>query len=149
MLPGAVEAPRGAGAADLDIGGLVGADRRVVARNIRNSGERLMQLRLGGLQGLLLARHAFLDARDLGLDLLGLGLVALAHRLADLLGGGVAAFLESLKPGNQAAAGIVEGDQARSLSGQPALGEPLVEGFRVVADQFDVVHGDSYGRRML
>ena len=127
-------------AADLDIGGLIGPDRHIISREIGSGRERTVQGSLGGLEGLFFLRYAVLDARDFRLELIGPGLVALTHRLADLLRSGIAAFLQGLEPRNEATARVIESEELLRLLRQSALGEAFIESLRIVADGFDVVH---------
>ena len=80
-----------------DVAGLVLAVRHVIERNVGNDGQcrlkRLVELALD-----CLARgNEVLDRAHLGFKLLGAGLVARLHRLADFLRGGIAPGLRILQ----------------------------------------------------
>ena len=111
LLGREVELLRLAPATDLPVVRLVLAVDDVGQRQVGDHRERVVQgsdelalLFFGALQELLQLGH-------FRLQLVGRGRVLGAHRLADLLGGGVAAALGLLQPGLVAAAGIVQLDQ--------------------------------------
>ena len=101
------------------------------------------------LVGLALRRLALLDhvleARHLLHQGLGRRLVLARLGLADLLGGGVAARLRLLQFLNRGAALLVQAQNSiqRGLRiVETAVRQPLEKGVLVVADPFDVEHGE-------
>ena len=125
----------------LDIVGFIRTLRHVVGRQIRQDIQQVLQFFPGSALGLFPFGHRSLDFGDLGLECLGLLLVAPAHRLADGLGRFVAAALRLLDPGRGLALLGVECDDAVGLRFQPAAGKCRVECGGVGADKGDVVHG--------
>ena len=141
-----VDAARLADLAHLDIVVLVLADRHVVERHVGDHRqrvvERLVETTLLGLGAL----DEALDLADLGLQPLGQRHVLVAHRIADLLRGGVAAFLCLLQVDEMLAARLVPGDQvidggARLVLRPLALHQRIDKRLRFVANPFDVEHG--------
>ena len=124
---------------------LVGADRHVVRRNVGQFGQRALE------SGVEFALHGLgalqegLDLADLGLELLGQRHVLVAHGVADLLGGGVAALLALLQLAEMGAPVLVERHQFVDLGLRLVHGPlPLHQGFGesrgIVANPFDVEH---------
>ncbi len=84
-----------------------------------------------------------LEFRDLGHQLGGRRLVLGGLRLADLLGGRVAARLRLLQLGQVQPPRLVELKEFLRQRREPALLEAGVEGFGVVSDPLDVEHGNG------
>ena len=150
VLEGSVgEVARAAPAADLDVGGLVGAVRDVVHRQVGNALEQI-------LEGCVGHRGVGLELADLGLPLgdegaqpIELGLVAAGPGGADGLARVVPLGQRGLGGGDAGAAGAVEGQDLVGERREAAAGQRGVEGLRRLADQADVVHGDRSGSRAL
>ena len=100
---------------DLDIVVLIGSERHVIERYV---GEDRQHVPEGSVQ-IALTRLAFLDeglyVGHLGLQRFGLGRVAGAHRVADLLRGGIATFLLFLKFRQMQSSGLVGGNDPVDL----------------------------------
>ena len=128
-------------AVQFDIVRFVRALGHILCRQIGKDGEQVLQFFPGSVFRFFPFGHRSLDFGDLGLECLGLLLVALAHRLADGLGRFVAAALRLLDPGRGLALLGVECDDAVGLRFQPAAGKCRVECGGVGADKGDVVHG--------
>jgi len=97
----------------LDIGGLVGPDRHLGERQVGDD----LQCREKVCARLLLGRlglgHPILQRGNLGLERIGTGSVLRGHRLADFLGGRVAALLGGLQHADCRLARVIEADQRR------------------------------------
>ena len=137
------EVARVAPAADLDVGGLVGAVGDVVHRQVRDRQQQLAQRGVG-------LRRLGLEPGDLVLLVgderaqpLELRLVAARLGGADLAARGVALGERGLGGGDPGAAGLVERQDLVGDRRQAAAGEGGVEGVRLLADQADVVHGQG------
>ena len=146
MLLRGIGAARLADAAELDIVLFVGADRNVIQRDVGKHGQRVVQRAVELALARLAILDELLDGADLGLQFLGTRRVAGAHRIADLLRGGVAALLLLLQLGQMGAARLVTGDDLldgpRRIALVPtALLERGFERLRVVANPSDVEHG--------
>ncbi|MNX90350.1 hypothetical protein D3C86_1223960 [compost metagenome] len=129
---------------DLDVVVLVLAIRHIVRGQVLQARQQVAQF--GALGGFGLARFGDvgLQRLDLGLQPVGLGHVLLAHGGADGLGGGVALGQRLLPLGLGGPQVDVQRQNARDqISGviHPARRPAGDEGFRVVADGSDVVHG--------
>ncbi|MNQ68715.1 hypothetical protein D3C85_832790 [compost metagenome] len=129
---------------DLDVVVLVLAVRHISGGQVLQSRQQVAQF--GALGGFGLARIGDLGFQglDLGLQPVGLGHVLLAHGGADGLGGGVALGQRLLPLGLGGAQVDVQRQNARDhVSGviHPARRPAGDEGFGVVADGSDVVHG--------
>ena len=124
-----------------DIAVLVRTLGHIIERRIGDLCE--LALQRGG--GVLLLRFHLRDRgfqlRHLGHQRLRCRLVLLRLGLTDLLRGGVAARLPLLQFGDQRAALLVERQQALRQRFEPAALERAVEGVRIVANGFDIVHG--------
>ncbi|MNS80444.1 hypothetical protein D3C72_1141230 [compost metagenome] len=129
---------------DFEVVVLVGAVRHVGGGQVLQPGQQVAQF--GALGGFGLARLGDLGFQrlDLGLQPVGLGHVLLAHGGADGLGGGVALGQGFLPPGLGGAQVHVQRQNAGHDVGgvlHPARRPAGDEGFGVVADGSDVVHG--------
>ena len=126
---------------DLDVVVFVPTQRHIRLRLVRNVRQRLGQRGDGIPLGCLQRRGFALEGGDLGLQPVGRLDVLAAHRLADLLGGRVAALLEILGTGDSGLAGIIEREEIRRQRREAAPGAPCVEGRRVLPYPSDIVHG--------
>ena len=135
-----VELARGAPAATLDVLVLVLAEGRGLTGNVWQMGHEVVLL-------LLKLAAALGKAVDLGVDLangllgrLGLVLLALLHKGADLLGLGVARGLELLDLGDDGAAGIVQLEELLAIPRSLAIGHGGIDDIRVLAHELDIQH---------
>ncbi len=123
-----VERGRLAPTAHLDIVVLVLAVGHVLEGDVGDRGEfgvePFARLALDSLE----FRHGRLEACDLGLEVLGRLHILARHRSANLLGGGVTAFLDTLKVENRRAALLIQPDQIFRARRQTAARQPCVKG---------------------
>ncbi len=138
-----------AGAAQLDIAFLVQALGHVVGRQVRNARQRIGQRRLMLLLLGFQRGEAILQRGDFGHQFRGAGLVLLALGNTDFLRQRVAFALHLVEFDLRGTALLVQLDQGLGLRGHAPAGNRPVEGFRIVPDRFDVMHGElpSSGRR--
>ena len=139
ILGGEGEVALVADPADLDVGGLVGAVRHVVERQVGQHFETARQLLVEALRLGLALLQALLEVGDLlhqGLDRLALGLGD-----ADLAAQRLAPGLRRLALGDGGAPALVDLQQLGGERRQVALLQAGVEGLGMVADETDVVHG--------
>ena len=136
-----VELARGAPAAHLGVVGVVLAVGHGLVGDVGDGGDEVEELLLNG--GALLAQlgDALLVCGDLGLGGLGLVLLAVLHKKANLLGDGVAVGLELLDLGDDRATLLVQLEEllAVPVGILPGLAG-LVHGVGVLADELDVEH---------
>ncbi len=140
LFRGEVKSARFAPARDFDIIVLVNAIRHIVARRVRERGERIVEF---GDRISLRALQIFpivLDRRDFCLQRLGAGCIAGFHRRADLFRSGVAALLRLLQFGDRGAACVVEGEKLHGHRIEPPACAATFESRFVLANPFDVVH---------
>jgi hypothetical protein len=125
----------------LDIVVLVLAVRHVLRRQVGNRGkhriERGRMLLLLGLE----RRDRVLQLADLGHQRRCRRLILVLLRSTDFLRSGVAPRLRGFGLLDRGAPLLVDRQQRRRLRGEPAPREAAVEGDRVFANPFDVVHG--------
>jgi hypothetical protein len=124
----------------LDIATLVRPNRDIAFGQVRDDGERVLEVLLGLAFRLFERRSPLFQVRDLGLEFLRPGRILGAQGLADGLGERVAALLRGLRGGDCPAAAFIERDKLRRRRLQPAVSEALVERRGVLADEADVVH---------
>ena len=139
ILGGKGEVALVADPADLDIAGLVGAVGHVVERQVGQHFETARQLLVEALRFGLAFLQALLEGGDLGhrrLDRLALGLGD-----ADLAAQRLAPGLGRLALGDGGAPALVDCQQLGGERRQVALLQAGVEGFGIVADETNVVHG--------
>ena len=139
-----VKLARGAPATHLGVVGVVLAVGNVLVRDVGNGGDEVKELLLHGIATVVQRGDALLVGGDLGLLGLGLLLLALAHQLADLLGGAVAGRLERLDLGDDGAALLVKLKELLAVPVSVLAGlAGLVHKVGVLANELDVEHLDS------
>ncbi len=97
----------------LDIGGFIRPDRHLGQRQVRDHFERRKKVGACLLLGRLGLGHPILQRGNLCLERIGTGSVLRGHRLADFLGGRVAALLGGLQHADGRLARVIEADQRR------------------------------------
>ena len=121
---------------------------RRAPRRAAGSGWRTVRgkLLVGRLRRSLELRHPRLELGDFGHQLAGARLILGLLGIADLLRRRIASRLRLLGGKNGRAAALVDRQQRRRHRRKPAPLQTGVEGFGVVADRFDVVHGQLFLR---
>ena len=127
-------------AAELDIRRLVRAFRHFRRREIGDRRQQGIDNRPLLALGLLGRRHRFLDLGDLGRGGNCRLRLALAPQPSDLFGQAVAPGLHLFEDLLQAPALLIELQNRCRLRRQPTAPQPLVEGARIIANGFQVVH---------
>jgi hypothetical protein len=135
-----VELPRRPPPADLDVLRLVRAHRHRGVRRVGHARDELLDGELDVGEARLPARDRLVDVAHLGLEPLGLVLLALAHHRADALGGLVAPLLLLLELLDEPAALLVELEEAVEVPIVTAIVERLAELVGMLADPACVEH---------
>ena len=128
-------------AAHLDVAVLVRPIGHIRARQVGDDLQQLLQLGLKSAALVLALGQHVLQRGNLGHQLGGERIIFGGLRLADLLGRRIAPRLSILQGCDRGAPGLVQLDESGTHGYQPAPRKGVVEGLRVVADGFDVVHG--------
>lgn len=126
-----------------NLGTLAYGDRDTVEGKIGKHGQRIVQRTVKLALFFFSTLQEDLDFGDFGLQTVGRGLVLGAHGLADLLGGGIAAFLRVLQLGDMLTTLLVQLDQAGRLRLDAPFRQSCVKRLRILADPFDVEHGNK------
>ena len=126
----------------LDISVFVLAVRNVVERQVRNLSHRLVELLRGSLFLDLQCRNHFLQFRDFGHQLVGSGAVLLLLRVTDFLRGRVAPRLRMFELLDHRTPALVDGQKPFRIPSQSTPRERTIESVGIVANPFDVVHGE-------
>ena len=128
-------------AAQLHIGAFVRTDRHIRRRQIRNLRQFLIELFLEPALFVFALLNLLLQPRHFGHQRLRLRLVFLGLGLPDQLGCLVPPRLRLLQPRQHRAQFRIRLKDFRAHGRKAAPLQPLVEGLRVVANGFDVMHG--------
>ncbi len=134
-------------AADLDIVVLILAVGRVGGRHVRQRREHRFKLCIDRLLLGFIVGDCILDTGNFGHKRLGARFVFLGFRLADLLGGFVAACLQALQLGHDQAAPLIDLQYLARTRLQPAPPKRLIKAIGIVANELNVVHGRRLSER--
>ena len=143
-----VELGRGAPAADLDVLGLIGADRHAFVRRV---GRREQQIARVGIDQLALGiQHAdaVVDAADRFLGVLSLVGLARLHEHADRLGRLVALCLQPLDLADKTAPLFVQREERVDVPVRAAVEHGGPNRFGVLSDETSVEHDGLPGGRI-